>query len=733
MRYCSIIISFILFLFLTDLQGGEKKKLTLEDIFKSRKFTAKSLNNLQWLPDGQAFTYLEKKEAEAGLAIYRQDVKSGKVKKIVAEADLIVPGTSDTLTIDDYSWSESGNKILVKTSSKRVWRSYSLAKFYIFDLRERSLQPVYDGEELISHAKLSADEEKVGYVLNNNIFIKNLSDGKLIQVTNDGSTNIINGQFDWVYEEEFGLEDGWRWSVDGKQIAFWRLDQSAVPEFTWVDDYFPEYGIIKTIKYPKAGQKNSMVQIGVYDPESNNTFWVDLGAEKDIYIPRIQWTNRPGVLSIQRLNRLQNRLDLLLYDTSTGSTEIILTELNPAWVDVEDDLRFLKKSAQFIWTSERDGFKHIYLFDLNGRLDRQLTQGGWEVGSVLAVDEKDQKVYFSANKEHITQSHIYSVAFNGNKLVKLTREEGTHQANFSPDGKAFIATFSNLDAPPQYVLLNSSGKLIRNLLENKIEALQEYEISYPELLTFKTNDGISLQASMIKPANFNPSKKYPVLIYGYGGPGSQVVRNAWSRDLLWHNLIAQNDYIIFSLDNRGTGGRGKEFKNLAYGDLGKYAVGDHIEAVKFLTSLGYVDKERIGIWGWSGGGYLTMMALTKGSDYFKAGIAVASVSDFRLYDSIWSERYLGLPQTNQAGYDSASVLTYIDQYKGGLLVVHGMSDDNVHVQNSLQVIEKFQEKHKPFELMVYPGKDHSMRGRRPGGHVTMHLYTLMTKFILENL
>lgn len=727
-----ILVIIVVLSFATLLWAGEKKKLTLEDIFQSNQFMTKGLNNARWLPDSKGYTFLEKKEEDSHQSIYFHNLKSGKVSRLVNGADLKPSPDKDPLRIEDYSWSKSGKKLLLKTDGQRVWRRVSLAKYFIYDLNTKNLQPVHSGEERISHPKLSADETMVGYVRNNNIYIKNQSDGSVTAVTRDGDENIINGQFDWVYEEEFGIEDGWRWSPDGKKIAFWRLDQSEVREFTWMDDYFPEYGVTTTIKYPKAGEKNSTVKIGIYHLSSQKTVWVDLGDEQDIYIPRIQWTDDPGILSVQRLNRLQNKLELMLVNAQDGSCRTILAEVNPAWVDVEDDLTFLKKTDQFIWTSERDGFKHIYLFDLNGKLLRQLTQGPWEVGSVLGVDEKNKKVFFSANREHVTQSHIYSIGLDGKNLQKLTKEEGSHQADFSPDYGAFIHIYSNLDTPPQYALVSSNGKRIRSLVENKIEALSEYDIRYPELLTFETEDGVTLQASMIKPPDFDPTKKYPVFIYGYGGPGSQMVRNGWSRNTIWHNLIAQNDYIIFSLDNRGTGGRGKEFKNLAYGDIGKYAVGDHIEAAKYLASLPYVDKERIGIWGWSGGGYLTMMALTKGSDYFKAGIAVASVSDFRLYDTIWSERYMGLPQTNAAGYDSASVLSYIDRYKGGLLIIHGMSDDNVHAQNSMQVIQKFQELNKPFELMLYPGKDHSMRGRGPG-NVTPHLYGMMTKFILENL
>jgi dipeptidyl-peptidase-4 len=457
---------------------------------------------------------------------------------------------------------------------------------------------------------------------------------------------------------------------------------------------------------------------------------MDIGAEKDIYIPRIQWTNNPNKLSIQRLNRLQNKLDLLIADVNSGQSKLALSGTDPCWIDYLDNIEFLNNKKQFIWMSERDGFQHIYLYNMDGSLERQLTKGKWEVGNVYGVNEKRRLVYFSANKVNITESHIYSIKLNGKSLKRLTKKKGWHRANFSPDWESFILMFSNSHTPAQYSLLSDTGANIRTLEENKIEALDEYDISYPQFLTFDTEDGVTLNAMMIKPTDFDKNKKYPVLIYGYGGPGSQMVRNSWGRsNFLWHNLLAQKGYIIFSLDNRGTGGRGKAFKNLAYRDIGKWMIYDHIEGAKYLAKLPYVDKERIGIWGWSGGGYLTLMALTKGSDYFKTGIAVASVSDFRFYDSIWTERYMGLPQDNAAGYDSTSALNYVDKYKGNLLIIHGAADDNVHTQNSMQFIEKMQSANKQFNLMLYPGKNHSLLGR----NTRLHLYTLMTDFILKNL
>lgn len=724
------ILTFILLsAFVLNLFAEDKKLLTVSDIFVSQKFHGKTLNHAKWFPDGKSFTFIKNDDQSNFPSLYKHEVKSGDVSKLLDGAEIINPQTGDTILFSDYEWSESGKKLLLKADSRRVWRRFSLAHFYVYDLDQKKLQAVSGGNERILHAKLSPDASKVGYVYENNLFIKDFKTDSVQQLTKDGSETIINGQFDWVYEEEFGIANGWRWSPDGNKIAFWRLDQSMEPEFSWID-YQPLHGAVKTIRYPKAGANNALVKIGVIHLQSGKTVWMDIGAESDIYIPRIQWTNNPNKLSIQRLNRLQNKLDLLIADAKSGQSKLVLSETDPCWVDYLDNIEFLNNKKQFVWTSERDGFQHIYLYNMDGSLERQLTKGKWEVGNVYGVNENKRLVYFSANKVNITESHIYSIKLNGKSLKRLTKKKGRHRANFSPDWESFIHTFSNSHTPAQYSLFSDTGINIRTLEENKIEALDEYDISYPQFLTFDTEDGVTLNAMIIKPTDFDKNKKYPVLIFGYGGPGSQMVRNGWGRsNLLWHNLLAQKGYIIFSLDNRGTGGRGKAFKNLAYGDIGKWMIFDHIEGAKYLAKLPYVDKERIGIWGWSGGGYLTLMALTKGSDYFKAGIAVASVSDFRFYDSIWTERYMGLPQDNAAGYDSTSALNYVDKYKGNLLIIHGAADDNVHAQNSMQFIEKMQSANKQFDLMLYPGKSHSLLGR----NTRLHLYTLMTDFILKKL
>ncbi len=718
---------FVLVCFLFAGQSrAQQKTLTVEDIFKSQKFALKSLSGITWLPDETAFLFWKHEDQNSQLI--RHDVKSGHETEWLNLAAIKDPKTEQPIKLFSYSLSKDAQKMVLKVDARRVWRRFDEARFLVYNLKNQRLTPVYNDSLRVRHAKLSPDGNFIGFVFDNNLFVQNLQNGNITQITFDGSADIINGQFDWVYEEEFGQSDGWRWSPDSKKIAFWRVDQSREPTFSWTE-FEGKYGKVRTIHYPKAGDTNATVKIGVFNLTTKQTVWMNIGETADFYIPRIKWTNNPNIMAIMRLNRLQNQLQLLFADVNSGRTRPVLTETDSCWVDVRDDLYFLKKKDQFLWTSERSGFRHLYLYDYEGHLVKQLTHGNWEVTAVYGVDEARQQVYFTANKDNPLENHLFSIGLDGRNLRTLDVEAGVHYPLFSPHFKYFIDRYSSASQPLILSLKKSTGEVICTLIKNKRTQFEGVQLALPEFLTFKTSDGVTLYARMIKPVDFDSTKKYPVLIYGYGGPGSQLVRNEWVWNMLWYTLLTQNGYLIFTVDNRGTGGRGKAFKNLAYGDIGKYAFKDHVEAVKFLSTLPYVDAKRIGIWGWSGGGYLTLMCLTKGAKYFKAGIAVAPVVDFRLYDTIWTERYMGLPQQNAAGYDSTSVLSYVDGYQSGLLIVHGSSDDNVHMQNTMQIIKRFQELGKQFQLMIYPELNHSLQG--PGARY--HLFKMMTNFILQNL
>ncbi len=728
-RFLFVVLLSALF---TSLWAQSSSKLTLENIFKSNMLHLKRLNNPKWLPHQSAFVFLKQDKESKVTSLFTHRVADGSEEKWIDGADLIHPTDHKPLHFVDYRIAPSGKKILFKTDAKRVWRRYDDARYFVYDIQTKKMIPVYNGPERIRHAKLSPDETLVGYVLKNNIYIKALETGKVTQITHDGSDTLLNGLSDWVYEEEFGQADGWRWAPDSKQIAFYHFDQSPIKTFSWIE--YEDLDVhVKTVPYPKAGDPNSIVTIGVYHLSSGKTSWMDLGSETDQYIPRIRWTKRKNTLLIERMNRLQNRLDLLVADSQTGKTRNLERETDPAWISITDNVFFLQDTNHFLRTSEVSGYNHIYEYDLDKGEKSQITHGNWEVSRLYGIDEAQNYIYFQANKEKVEECQLFRIKTDGSNMQQLSHESGIHTAQFAPDFSVFIHTYSNVHTPPQTVLASSDGQIIHSLIQNNADSLKQFNLAYPEFTSFTTSDGIEIKAMITRPVNFDPAKKYPVLIYGYSGPASQLVRNSWGRTTskLWYTLLTQKGYIIFTLDQRGTGGRGKAFKNLAYGDIGKYMLIDHIEGVKYLRSLPYVDAKRIGIWGWSGGGYLTLMAMTKGSDYFKAGVAVAPVSDFRLYDNIWTERYMGLPDANQAGYDSTSALSYTDHYKGGLLVIHGSSDDNVHMQNTMQFIEKLELAGKPFNLMIYPGRNHSMLGT--SGSVYYHLYKTMTNFIVQNL
>ncbi len=789
----------------TTAMMAQKKKLTLEDIYKSDQFQGKTVADIQWLPDGTAFTFTRENESSGKLDIYRHNVGSGQETLILSGDQLFIDNSTarsasatkleslkqdyeriknerkalaqqaesaektrrlqesfeemtaiqkerDVLEKENkrlqgstrtqvemtaYQTTGSQNHLLITGPTKQIWRHSYTAPYYLYDIADQTLTPLAKNDPELQNVALSPDGKSVGYAKQNNLFVADVESGESRQLTTDGSFDILNGVFDWVYEEEFGRADAYRWSPDGKKIAFWRTDQTRVKTFYMLDE-LPYYSVPIPLKYPKVGEQNAIVKIGVVDIASGEMTWMDIGAETDIYIPRIDWTNEKNTLAIRRLNRKQNHLELLFADVSNGKTRKILEDKNNTWIDVNDDFIFLKEKDQVLWSSEKDGFRHIYLADYKGKQVAQITSGRWEIGSILGADEKNGWVYFQGKKESPAENDIYRVKLNGTGLTRISREmNGWHSANFSPDFQHYVGFSSNLKTPTQVNLRKSDGGLVRVLEGNEIAALADYEMVYPEIFQISTSDGAPLNAYMMKPADFDPAKKYPVLVFGYGGPGSQMVLNRWGtgsafrhfQRVLWHQMLTEKGYIIFCVDNRGTGGMGKAYKDLAYGDLSKWSVNDQIEGAKWLAKQPYVDASRLGFWGWSGGGYLTCMIMTRAADYFKTGIAVASVSDFRNYDTIWTERYMGLLSENKAGYVAADVNTYADGLRGKLLIVHGSGDDNVHPQNSLQFVNELIDKNRQFDMMIYPNRNH----RISGGNTSLHLFTKFTDYILENL
>jgi dipeptidyl-peptidase 4 len=705
---------------------GEQKKITLEDIWVTGKFNPKGIRGLVSMNDGLHYIVRERDSINK----YRYD-NSIMVNTVLHPGMLIPVGEVDPIKFGSYSFSNDEQKMLLATATESIYRHSTHSDYYVYDRKLEKLTVLSpNGKQRL--ADFSPDGSKVAFVRDNNLFLVNLDSGVEVQVTHDGlDRHIINGTTDWVYEEEFAITKGFHWSPDGSNIAFMRFDESNVKEF-WMENYGSLYPEHHKFKYPKAGEDNSIVSIHIYNVSSEKIIQVDTGEETDIYLPRFQWTNNPMQLAIQRLNRLQNKLEILLADAHTGKSNIIYSETNKYYIDITNDLKFLNDGKHFVITSEQSGFNHIYMYDLSGKLIRPLTTGNWDVTDFYGVDPINELVYYQAAKQLAWNREIYCVNLKGKNDKRLSEENGYFSARFSKTFDYYIAFRQSVDHPDYISINNKDGKTIRLLEDNNElkQLAQEYGFSQMELFSFTTSEQIILNGMMIKPPDFDPNKKYPVFMYVYGGPGSQSVTNSWGRGQTgWFQMLAQMGYIIVSVDNRGTGGRGEEFKKMTYLQLGKYETIDQIEAAKYLSSLPYVDSSSIGIFGWSYGGYMTLLCMTKGSEYFSAGIAVASVTSWRYYDNIYTERFMRTPQENPGGYDDNSPINFADLLNGSLLLVHGTADDNVHVQNSIEMIDALVKADKQFDLMLYPDRDHGIYG----GNTRLHLFKMMTEFLQKNL
>jgi len=721
------IITFLtILLFVSPIIPQQKQPLTLNDIFASNVLRTTPIRNIQWRPDSKAFTFTKRNSDKNFLDIYKHNIKTGHESMLISGSELVYK--SERIKMSSYSWTADGIFLLIEGPVKSIWRHSTQAPFYLLNVNTKQISALANNNPHLRNVKLSPDGKYVGFVRDHNIFVVDLSTGKEKAITNNGTDNILNGEFDWVYEEEFGLADAWRWSPDSKKIAYWQFDQTRVKEFNLIDEMYP-YNKVFDLKYPKVGEQNAIVKIGVAEIETGNTTWMDIGKNEDIYIPRIFWTNSSSTLSLLRLNRHQNYLEIIMANSSSGKSKVIITDKDSAWIDIID-LIFLKSKDQIILTSEKSGYRHAYLYDYSGKLIKQLTSGEWEISELACVVEEKNVLFFYGKKDSPIEENIYYVNLNGKDLKRISKNNGWHSAIFSPDKKFYVDYYSNAVTPTTTILNNSDGTEVRVLNSGKILALDNHNMVYPSFVKYRTTDGTELNGYFIKPYNFNPKKKYPVLVYGYGGPGSQMVVDRWGGErTFWHQYMTEQGYIIFCTDNRGTGGRGKAFKNLSYLDLSKWSVRDQTEGAKYLATLPYVDKNRIGFWGWSGGGYLTIAMLTRAADYFKTGVAVAPVSDFKLYDAIWTERYMGLTNENIDGYKNANLNNTANGLKGKLLIIHGSGDDNVHYQNTLQFINKCIEINKQVDMFIYPNRAHSISG----GNTRLHLFTKITDYFLRNL
>ena len=712
--------------------AGAGKALTVERIYSQPSLSGRLTRGLAWTPDGKLLSYFETTGAgkETKTELWGMDAASGE-RRLLVEADKldsILPTDTSRPTQatglgrrppSQYQWAPDGAGILCQGPTALAW----------LDIKSQAGRTLVSGKAAIADPKISPDGRFVSYVRDHNLWLVSVADGKERALTQGGTEEIRRGELDWVYPEELEIKTAYWWAPDSSAIAYLEMDERKVSQYPMVDFSSPS-GEAEMERYPAAGGANPVVRVFVASLSGGEPRAFDMGAETDIYIPRVNWLTDSKHLAIQRLNRTQTALDLLIAETATGKTRAVLTETDPNWINVSDDLYFLKDGKRFLWSSERSGYRHLYLFDLERKQLAQLTKGEWEVSAVDAVDETKGLVYFTATEKSPLERQLYRIAFDATGFTRLTKEAGTHAAVLAPNAAAFYDTFSNAAAPQRQDLYRADGSRITTINENKIAELGDYHLSPMEFLIVKSRDGAQLNASIIRPPDFNPQKRYPVLVYTYGGPHAQVVRNAWGgANFLWHELMAQKGYIVFSVDNRGSAGRGHAFETPLHFRMGAQELSDQRDGVQYLKSLPYVDANRIGIWGWSYGGHMTLHAMFEGGDDFKVGFAGGPVTDWRYYDSIYTERYLGLPQKNEKGYQDSSPVKYAAQLKGKLLIAHGTGDDNVHFANTLSVMNDLIEAGKYVEVLAFPGRGHGVSD--PAARRV--LMRRVTQFFLDNL
>jgi dipeptidyl-peptidase-4 len=715
----------VLFLFLCFTVLGQQK-ISVEQIYGGA-FRAQGMDELQSMKNTNQYTVLNVDNSSRTMQIDLYDFAS--LKKTATLID-----TKDHVgmpMIDSYTFDGEEKMMLIACNSNQIFRHSFTADYFLYNIATKQLTKLFDFQ--IQEPTFSPNGKKIAYAKENDLYVYDIDSKSTIQITDDGKKNaIINGITDWVYEEEFAFVRAFDWSKDSKKLAYIRFDESQVPEFSMSMFHKDLYPTVETFKYPKAGEKNSLVSLHIYDVASKATKEINLGKYDDFYIARMQWTNDANVLSAQVLNRHQDNLDLLFIDGATGAAKVVLNEKDKAYVDVTDNLTFLNDNS-FIWTSEKDGFNHIYLYDKNGKLRNQVTKGKWEVTSYYGFDEKTNTVFYQSTENGSINRAIYRIALNGKSKLALSDEIGTNDATFSPNYQYYINTFSSSAQATTYSLNEAKTGTQIKVIENNaalVAKLKDYNLPDKEFFVLKTEKGNELNAWIMKPKDFDASKKYPVFMYQYSGPGSQQVANQWnSANDYWFMMLTQQGYIVACVDGRGTGFKGADFKKVTQLELGKYEVEDQIDAAKVIGNYAFVDKTRIGIFGWSYGGFMASNSLFKGSDTFKMAIAVAPVTNWRFYDSIYTERYMQTPQENPSGYDENSPINHVDKLKGKFLLIHGSGDDNVHLQNSMQMMEALIQANKQFDSQIYPDKNHGIYG----GNTRIQLYNKMTNFIKENL
>jgi len=715
----------LILVFISVVAATAQKAITVEDFTTKNTFVQKSVRGINWMNDGKFYSTQE------GNKVVKYDVTKGQVVETILDGAAFSPA----LEVQGYTFSDDEKKILIQTKFENIYRRSFTAEYWVYDVATKAVHKLSENGKQ-SYATFSPDGTQVAFARANNLFVVNLGDWRETAVTQDGKTNsIINGSTDWVYEEELSFAKAFEWSADGKKLAYYRFDETNVKEYTlqkwnkgqlYPDNY--------KYKYPKAGEANSVVEIWIYDLGTQQKVKVDIGTEKDIYIPRINWTRDANLLSVRRMSRLQNKMEVLHANATTGQSQVVLTENSDTYVDIDycDDVIYLKDGKNFIYSSEKSGYKHLYLYSMTGSLIKQITTGEWEVTQFVGVDEKAKTVYYlSTEGDHLDQQ-FYAIGLDGSKKTKLSKAAGTHAVNLSSDNQFYIGYHSQANQPLQVSLYKTKGNALIKVLESNDAfkaTIQEYGFVPKEFFTYKSADGTTmLDGYMLKPKSFDATKQYPVFVYQYSGPRASSVRNNFGIDA-WYQMLTQKGYVVAVLDTRGTGFRGEKFTKQTYKQLGKLELEDLLAGGKFLASLDYVDDSRLGIYGWSFGGYMTSLVMTKGAGVYKMGIAGAPVTNWRYYDNIYTERFLQRPQDNASGYDDNSPTTYANKLEGNFLLIHGTGDDNVHFQNSVALEDALILAGKQFRSFYYPDEPHGIRG----GKKRLHLMTMMTEFILENL
>jgi len=723
-------------------QAADTTLLNLERIFSSRDFEGERFGPARWLEDGSGYTTLEPSVLpKLGKDIIRYEPQSGRRDFLVPAKKLVPVGDSTALAIEDYQWSKDGKRLLIFTNTQRVWRQNTRGDYWVLDLTTAKLHKL-GGEakpSTLMFAKFSPDGGRVGYVRENNIYAEDFATGNILQLTRDGSRTLINGTFDWVYEEEFGLRDGFRWSPDGKLVAYWQLDASGLRDFLMINNTDSLYSFIIPVQYPKAGTVNSACRVGVVSASGGETCWMEIsGDPRNNYIARMEWAASSTEIVLQHLNRLQNKIEVMLGDACTGEVRTIFSERDSAWVEVVDDLYWLDNGESFTWVSERDGWRHVYLISRDGQQVRLITSGAFDVEGIERIDEKDGWIYYLASPDNPGQRFLYRTRLDGRgKGERVTSLDlrGTHRYQISPDTKWAFHTYSTFDLPPSTSLISlPAHKLVRQLASNKslrakVRALKQRP---SEFFRIGIGNGVQLDGWIIKPHDFDPVKRYPALFYVYGEPAGQTVLDSWGGSgRLWHLMLAQQGYLVISVDNRGTPApRGRDWRKCVYRQIGILASQDQAAACRAIRRWPFVDSTRIAIWGWSGGGSMTLNMLFRYPELYHTGMSVAPVTNQLFYDTIYQERYMGLPGDDPEGFKNGSPVTFAENLRGNLLLVHGTGDDNVHYQNSELLINALIKANKPFTMMAYPNRSH---GISEGVNTRRHLYELLTRFLYENI